>query len=331
MAATLEASARTRGVSLGWAHDRRQRAVPRTGSVTPSTLDGRRRGARAARPRARRLRLGRAARARRGRRWPDRRRSSGCTPSPSRTRCRPHQRPKVEPYDDMLFLVLKTLWYVDERDEVETGQVSIFVGRRLRRHRPAGLGGRAGQRARRPGGARRTSWATVPSAVVYSVVRPDRRRLRGRRRASSRSTSTRSRRRSSPPSATHDSHRIYVLKREIAEVRHAVHAAARADAAVRGHGVPVPPRRRGAVLPRHRRPRRPGQRERWRRLDTLLSTAFEAHLARISVDQNEDMRKISAWVAIAGVCTLVAGIYGMNFEHMPELGWQLGYPLGPRV
>jgi magnesium transporter len=60
-------------------------------------------------------------------------------------------------------------------------------------------------------------------------------------------------------------------------------------------------------------------------LDALLSTAFDAHLARISVDQNEDMRKISAWVAIAGVMTVVAGVYGMNFEHMPELGWDLGY------
>jgi magnesium transporter len=60
-------------------------------------------------------------------------------------------------------------------------------------------------------------------------------------------------------------------------------------------------------------------------LDQLLSTAFDAHLARISVDQNEDMRRISAWVAIAAVGTLVAGVYGMNFQHMPELGWEFGY------
>ena len=48
--------------------------------------------------------------------------------------------------------------------------------------------------------------------------------------------------------------------------------------------------------------------------------------------QNEDMRKISAWVAIAAVPTMVAGIYGMNFEHMPELDWRFGYPtvLGDR-
>ncbi|MGI8901482.1 MAG: CorA family divalent cation transporter, partial [Nocardioides sp.] len=60
-------------------------------------------------------------------------------------------------------------------------------------------------------------------------------------------------------------------------------------------------------------------------LDNLLSTAFDAHLARISVQQNEDMRKISAWVAIAAVGTLVAGIYGMNFDNMPELHWRYGY------
>ena len=54
-------------------------------------------------------------------------------------------------------------------------------------------------------------------------------------------------------------------------------------------------------------------------LDTLLSTAFDAHLARISVQQNDDMRKISACVGLVAVPTLIAGIYGMNFEHMPEL------------
>ena len=54
---------------------------------------------------------------------------------------------------------------------------------------------------------------------------------------------------------------------------------------------------------------------------------LEANLTRVSVRQNEDMRKISAWVAIAAVPTMVAGIYGMNFEHMPELGYVAGYPV----
>ena len=61
-------------------------------------------------------------------------------------------------------------------------------------------------------------------------------------------------------------------------------------------------------------------------LDDLLTGVLTANLAQVGVRQNEDMRKISAWVAIIALPTLVAGIYGMNFDHMPELGWQLGYP-----
>ena len=57
----------------------------------------------------------------------------------------------------------------------------------------------------------------------------------------------------------------------------------------------------------------------------LLSSALQANLTQVSVRQNEDMRKISAWVAIAAVPTMVAGIYGMNFDHMPELHWRYGY------
>jgi magnesium transporter len=57
----------------------------------------------------------------------------------------------------------------------------------------------------------------------------------------------------------------------------------------------------------------------------LLNSALQANLTQVSVRQNEDMRKISAWVAIAAVPTMVAGIYGMNFDHMPELHWRYGY------
>jgi magnesium transporter len=45
------------------------------------------------------------------------------------------------------------------------------------------------------------------------------------------------------------------------------------------------------------------------------------------VQQNDDMRKISAGVALVAAPTLIAGVYGMNFDHMPELGWTIGYPL----
>jgi magnesium transporter len=66
----------------------------------------------------------------------------------------------------------------------------------------------------------------------------------------------------------------------------------------------------------------------------LLTSVLQANLTQVALRQNEvgmrqnaDMRKISAWVAIVAVPTMIAGIYGMNFEHMPELRWVLGYPL----
>jgi magnesium transporter len=62
-------------------------------------------------------------------------------------------------------------------------------------------------------------------------------------------------------------------------------------------------------------------------LGNLLSNVLQANLTEVSVRQNDDMRQISAWVAIWAIPTLIAGIYGMNFEHMPELDWTFGYPL----
>jgi magnesium transporter len=62
-------------------------------------------------------------------------------------------------------------------------------------------------------------------------------------------------------------------------------------------------------------------------LDELLTSILQASLARTSMADNEDMRKISAYAGIIAVPTAIAGIYGMNFEHMPELHSRWGYPL----
>ncbi|NDA81289.1 MAG: magnesium and cobalt transport protein CorA [Actinobacteria bacterium] len=62
-------------------------------------------------------------------------------------------------------------------------------------------------------------------------------------------------------------------------------------------------------------------------MDSLLTAALQADLAQVQVQQNNDVRRVSAWVALAAFPTMVAGIYGMNFEHMPELQWRFGYPL----
>jgi magnesium transporter len=59
--------------------------------------------------------------------------------------------------------------------------------------------------------------------------------------------------------------------------------------------------------------------------DDLLNSILQARLAQVTVDQNNDMRKIAAWAAIFAVQTAIAGIYGMNFKFMPELHWRFGY------
>ncbi|WP_148572358.1 magnesium and cobalt transport protein CorA [Nocardioides caldifontis] len=235
----------------------------------------------------------------------------------------PRQRPKVEPYDDMLFVVLKTLWYVDERDEVETGQVAMFIGSDFVVTVRQGAGVELSS-VRHDLEDRPHLHGHGPSAVVYSVAD---RIVDGYEEVAAELETDVDEVEASvfSPQRTQDSQRIYVLKREIAEVRRAVHP-------LRG------PMQRFAVTSYPFLHEASGTffrdiadhvsrvAEVVDSLDSLLSTAFEAHLARIQVQQNEDMRKISAWVAIAGVCTLVAGIYGMNFVHMPELEWELGYP-----
>ena len=60
-------------------------------------------------------------------------------------------------------------------------------------------------------------------------------------------------------------------------------------------------------------------------LDSLITSVLQADLAHIQVQQNIDVRRISAWVALASGPTMLAGIYGMNFHHMPELGTRYGY------
>ena len=60
--------------------------------------------------------------------------------------------------------------------------------------------------------------------------------------------------------------------------------------------------------------------------DEMLNSLVQAALARVGMQQNIDMRKISAWAGIIAVPTMVAGIYGMNFDFMPELNWHWGYP-----
>jgi magnesium transporter len=235
-----------------------------------------------------------------------------------------HQRPKSEPYDDTLFLVLKTLWYVDDQDAVETGEINLFVGDDFIVSVRHGEGAELHQ-ARLNLEQQTAVLGHGPSAVVYAIC--DRVVDEYEQVVNSLMEDVDEVEASVfSPDRTEDSQRIYVLKRELAEVRRAVDPLREPMKRFAAGSVPFVTRE-AAPFFRDVTDHLFRISDSVETLDGLLSTAFDAHIARISLRQNEDMRKISAWVAIAGVCTLVAGVYGMNFEYMPELHWHYGYYL----
>jgi magnesium transporter len=238
-----------------------------------------------------------------------------------------HQRPKLEHYDDMAFLVLKTLWYVDAEDAVETGEINLFIGRdyviTVRHGEGTDLAS-----SRRDLEQRAQVLEQGPAAAVYAVcdrVVDDYERVGAALEVDVDEVETSV----FSPERTNDSARIYTLKREIAEVRRAVmplREPMRRFANGQGLGPLADLDPHTATYFRDVSDHLQRVSEVVDSLDSLLSTAFDAHLAGISVQQNEDLRKISAAAALVVVPTLIAGIYGMNFDHMPELGWAFGYP-----
>ncbi|ARE73262.1 magnesium transporter CorA [Streptomyces sp. Sge12] len=235
------------------------------------------------------------------------------------------QRPKRERFGDVLAVALKTLWYVEEEAAVETGELMLFVGPRYVltvRHGELDPAAEAARRLDADPAMLRFGPLSVLHAVLdvvvdaYSeaaeTVRAALDRLEDRVFSSARVDHTED---------------IYSLKREVREFRDAVQPL-----------VPVLPgllsgpaeeELPAKVLPYFRDVADHLHRTdtEVRTLDELLNSVLDAQQARVGTWQNDDMRRISAWAAIFAVPTMVAGVYGMNFEHMPELGWSYGYPL----
>ncbi|HEY1133323.1 MAG TPA: magnesium and cobalt transport protein CorA [Nocardioides sp.] len=235
-----------------------------------------------------------------------------------------HQRPKLDHYGDQLFCVLKTLWYVDASDDVETGEIGIFLGPGFVVHVRHGEGCDV-HAVRTELEQRPAVLAHGPAAVLYAIA--DRVVDAYGEVGDSLEVDVDEVEASVfSPARTDDSARIFRLKREVAEVRRAVlplREPLRRIAAGEVTGVPEG----SAPYFRDVADHLFSVAEVVEGLDNLLAAAFEAQLARISVQQNEDMRKISAGVALVAGPTLVAGIYGMNFDDMPELHWAFGYPM----
>lgn len=233
-----------------------------------------------------------------------------------------HQRPKLEQYRDSLFVVLKTLQYIESTSDVETGEIMLFLGDRFVvtvrrgelspladvRHR---LEDQPEMLAHGPAIVLHTVMDSVVDAYTAIDVELERDldAIEIDVFAGDRHT---------------DAARIYALKREVLEFRRAA-------------GPLVEPARRlweedVAFVEQAARPFFRDVHDHLVRVeehvesyDRLLTDVLSAHLAQVSVQQNNDMRRISAWVAIAAVPTMVAGVYGMNFDYIPELGWRYGY------
>jgi magnesium transporter len=241
-----------------------------------------------------------------------------------------HQRPKLDRYDDSVFVVLKTAQYVEHdqltatSEVVNTGEVMVFLGAHyvitVRHGDHGGLKDLRTSLENQP-----DLLCQGPAAVLYAVadlvvdhfvevataVEEDVDELE---------VSVFS------PERTDDIGRIYQLKRELMQLRRAVSPLDIPMNTLAERQMDVVPAEMRSYF-RDVQDHTLRVRDQIGSLDELLSSILQASLARTSLSDNEDMRRISAWAGIIAVPTAIAGIYGMNFTWIPELEFHYGYPL----
>jgi len=232
------------------------------------------------------------------------------------------QRPKIEDYEGLTFFVLKTVFFDKEEQEISTGELMCFISDNfivIVRHgeghplttvrhdleqKPEML--KLGPYAVLHAVADRIidGYTTIANALEFEVVGVENRVFSGKRQTFSQE--------------------IYFLKREIIEFKHAIEPLILPiGKLITGEVVSVPE----ALKPffRDTSDHLLQACEQATGLDSLITSVLQADLAHIQLQQNIDVRRISAWVALASGPTMIAGIYGMNFHHMPELSTKYGY------
>jgi len=235
----------------------------------------------------------------------------------------PSQRPSVDWHGETSgFIVIKILQYVDETSDVFTGQLAIFFDHsHVVTVRHGGLGSLDSIRSTIDHSPVRTKLG--PLAVIHAILDQI---VDGYVSVANGVAQDISEVEEAvfAPSRTDDAETIYRLKRENLEIRRAVAPlTAAAEVFVSKSSPAIPQALLGDFQDLGEHILRVV--EQVDNQDSLLSSVLTASMSRQSLRQNEDMRKISAWVAIAAVPTMIAGIYGMNFTHMPELEWTYGY------
>jgi len=240
-----------------------------------------------------------------------------------------HQRPKLEVYDEMVFLVLKTARYVDPTEVIELGEVLVFLGDDFLitvRHGEASSLSPVRERLDADPTRLKHGPSSALHAILDQIVDDYQPAIEGLDTDIDEvEEQLFSGERANPVGRVNPAERIYRLQREVLGFRKATAPLVEpVDKLARGHYMQIHPEVRDYFRDVNDHLIR--TRDQLDAMRDLLSSSLQANLAQVGVRQNEDMRKISAWVAIAAVPTAIAGIYGMNFDHMPELRWELGYP-----
>jgi magnesium transporter len=233
-----------------------------------------------------------------------------------------HQRPKIEEYGDSLFVVLHTVEPADEA--LRVGEVDIFVGRNYvlsaRRGTERGFADVRARCEREPELLRHGSgyvlYALMDAVVdryfpVLDAIEDDLERLEGRIFAGG--------------AARVHLEALYGLKQRLMTLKHAVGPLLEATGKLYGGRVPQV----CAGLGEYFRDVYDHLSRINQSIDSIrdmATTAISVHLSLATMQENETTKRLAAYGALVAVPTMIAGLYGMNFEHMPELRWYLGYP-----
>lgn len=234
------------------------------------------------------------------------------------------QRPKIEDYEGLTFFVLKTVFFDPTETEITTGELLCFISEHfivIVRH---GKGSPLAS-VRKDLEAKPELMALGPYAVLHAVLD---RVIDGYIAIATALEQEVASLEAKVFSGRHQtfSQDIYFLKREFIEFRHAIEPLILPVQKVSGENFTLVPE---LLKPFFRDTLDHLMRacDHANGLDSLLTSVLQADIAHVQVQQNIDVRKITAWVALASGPTMIAGIYGMNFKHMPELSTRFGYPI----